>query len=185
MPATIVEFEEEVAEGLDGLVALGSGDGVAEGVEGGDEELDDLFGGVGAGRAFDEVVGVSAFEEPAGGSPVAVVLGGLADSADEFDVEIGFGAGHLVGELGVAGGGSGDGAGGAADVAGGDAAATADGEESDDLLLLVGVEDGGTAWGGHGWAPKKGEIRSGKHEIGNKFEMGMGKVRKGMRETVG
>ena len=29
---------------------------------------------------------------------------------------------------------------------GGDAAAAADGEEGDDLLTAVGVEDGGTAW---------------------------------------
>ena len=111
MPATFVEFEEEVAEGLDGEVALGGGDGVAEGVEGGDEELDDLFGGVGAGRMFHEVVGVAAFEEPAGGSPVAVVPGGLADGAEEFDVDVGFCAGDLAGEVGIAGGGAGDGAG--------------------------------------------------------------------------
>lgn len=57
-----------------------------------------------------EVVGVAAFEEPTGGAPVAVVFGGLADGAEEFDVNAGFGAGDLAGEVGVEDGGTAGGA---------------------------------------------------------------------------
>lgn len=135
-----VEGEEEVAEFLDELFEAGGGELGLDGFEGGDEELCDLVGGVRVGGPGVVVVGESAFEEPAGGAPIAVVSGGSADSADHFDFDVGFGLGELGGELGIACGGSGDGGGAAADAPGGEPAAATASDELDDALKHGGVE---------------------------------------------
>lgn len=103
--------------------------------------MGDLVGREEVGRTWGVVLRVLSLEEPAGGAPVAVGLGGLADGAEEFDFEVGFGLGELVGKGGISCGGAGDGAGGAADVAGGDAAAASEGEKGEDPAALVAIED--------------------------------------------
>ena len=136
---------------MDGEVALSWGEFLAKGVEGGDEELDDLVGGVEVGWTLLIVLGILAFEEPTGGAPVAVGFCGIADGAQELNFEVGFGLGELASERGVASCGAGDGAGGTADVAGCDASTTADGEEGEDALAFFLIECGRTTWGLHGY----------------------------------
>jgi hypothetical protein len=156
-----LELEEEGGEVLDGEFAVGRGEMGGEGVEGGDEELGDLVGGVEVAMGGGIVVGVFVCEEPSGGAPVAVVFGGAAEIGEEFDFEVGLGLGELGGELGIAGGGAGDRGGRALDEPGGRAAAATVAEEGKDALALLGGEDGGTAaagrggigggWFGHDW----------------------------------
>ncbi len=59
-------------------------------------------------------------------------------------MEIDFGVGDFVGELGVASGGVGNGGGHASDGSGGSASAAAGGKEGDDAFALVGSECGRT-----------------------------------------
>ncbi len=145
-----VDFAEEGGELVEGEVDLLGGELAAKGVENDSEELGDLVGAEGLLGAFLEVLRVFAFEEPSGGAPVAIVAGGVADGAEEFDFEVAFGLGDLVGEGGIAAGRASDRAGGATDIVGGDAAAASDGEEGEEALAFFEVEDGGTA--GHGRA---------------------------------
>lgn len=142
-----VEFEEDVLEFLNGAAAVFLGDFLAEDEGDAVEELDDLLGSVGLVGAAGEVVGVFAFEEPGGGAPVLFLHGGVAEAFEGFDFEVMFGAGEFGGEVGVAGGGAGDGGWGTADYPGRDASAQAVGDEGDELGASGGVEG---LRGGHG-----------------------------------
>ena len=121
-----------VVEFLDGAAVILLGQVLVDHLDEMGDRVGQLLFGDQVGLAGGKIFRVPAFEEPGGGPPVPGHLAGGLDGAEEVDFGRVFGPGHLVGELGVACGGAGDGARGAADIACGHPAAAAVGHQGDD-----------------------------------------------------
>lgn len=113
------------------------------------ENIADLFEGEEFGVGEEEVLGISAFQQPGGGAPVAILSGSDAECAEQVDFGGLLGGGQLGGELGIAVGGAGDRAGRTADEAGRDPPAAAVGDHRDDLPAFLFVQYGAGGVGGH------------------------------------
>jgi hypothetical protein len=117
----------------------------ADGVVDASDEFDDFGLSEGFGGAFGEAAGVSAFEQPGGGPPVAA--GVVVEHIHRRDLGPDERLPQLFVKLGIAAGLAADGQDAAAGIASGRLEGAAAGEHGDDFVLFgVGEE----SWSGHG-----------------------------------